>query len=555
MPVPRLLFILLIVLAPLGSARVAEPVTARVAMLPVASLDPVSLPRFDPASRDLVENLFVGLTRYDPSSGQIQPALARDWAISEDGMTWTFNLRGDVKWVTFRAGSQEIEAVRPVVAGDFVYGFRRACDPQPPNPATHLVYIIDGCRTVGTTNPQLVNDIFIARELKVQALDDQKLEIRLSFPAPYFVSLLALPEFRPVPREAVAAADDWTQPDLIVTNGPWALADWTRDQQMTLVRNPLWPDRQPGNVERVIVSFAETPDTVAQQFISGSVDFARLDTTVVQTVRQAKPESILLAPNRAVTVLGFSVERPIVQKEAVRRALSQAIDRDKLVNELLPGSALAMSRFTPPGSIGGPTTQPDNRGLALDAAKVALAEAGFANCRLTEKLTLVVEDRPPMPAVAQALVAQWQAALGCNPAVFTIRAGTPDYVQAVAHAAISTGDQRDAPRPQMWLAWWSADYADANAWTGDALHCQYGFLRTGLACGDAERLIDRATLETNPATRIEDYDQAEEIWFSVQGTFPVAPLYVTYHAVGQQPWLKGATANGAARFDLWTISR
>jgi oligopeptide transport system substrate-binding protein len=556
----RLLYLCLIMVIPTvpfpgRRPYAADPVTARVISPPVESLDPVSLPRADSAARDVAENLFVGLTRYDPASGQIQPALARDWTVSDDGLTWTFNLRDDVKWVAFNSSSQQVEAVRPVVAGDFVYGIRRACDPQSPNPATHSVYIIDGCRRVAAANPQFTDDISIARELAVQALNDHKLQVRLLFPAPYFVSLLALPEFRPVPREAIARDPDWTQTGVILTDGPWAMADWIRSQQITLVRNPLWPDPIAGNVQRVVITFAPSAEAVAQMFTGGSADFARLGTSIIQSIRQAAPDDLLLAPNRTITVLGFSVERPVVQVEAFRRALSQAVDRDKLVGQLLPGAALPMSRFTPPGAIGGPNEQPDNRGFSPDNARAALAVSGVPNCRLTEKLTLLVEDRPEMTALAQALVDQWQATLGCNPVAFTIRPAPVAYVQAVAHAAISTTDQRDPPRPQMWLVSWSADYSDANAWTGDALHCQYGFLRTGAPCSDAERLIDKAALETDPAKRAEDYNKAEAIWFGEHGTFPVAPLFVTYNAVAQQPWLKGATANGSARFDLWTISR
>ncbi len=553
----RALFVLSVFLLPfpLLTLRAAEPHTVRVAMLPVDDLDPVSLPRFDAAGRDLVENLFVGLTRYDPTSGQIQPTLARYWTISSDGLTWTFNLRSDVKWVSFNPDSQQVETIRPVVAGDFVYALRRACDPEPPNPAVHSVSIIQGCHSIAAASPELLSDIFIARQLGVQALSDQRLEIKLAFPAPYFVSLLALPEFRPVPREAIAKGPDWTRVGTIMTDGPWAMAAWTRGQQITLIRNPVWPDPLSGNVDRVEVTFAPTPDALAQQFTAGTVDFARLDAAATQLLAQSKPDLVLRAPIQAVTVLGFSLERPIVQDEAFRRALSQAINREDLVNQVLPGAALPMSRFTPPGTIGGPGGQPDNSGFNPDGAKTALAASKLNGCRLPEKLVLLVDDQAQSAAAAQALVGQWQAVLGCGPATFSVRSAPASYVQAVAHGAISTTDPRDAPRPQIWLASWAGDYADANAWTGDAIHCQYGFWRTGLACGEAEKLIDQAALETDPAKRAGEYDRAEAIWFGPTGTFPVAPLYVTYSTVGVQPWLKGAAPNGSARFDLWSINR
>jgi oligopeptide transport system substrate-binding protein len=547
--------LLFLSILPGNVAAGADPVTARIAMLPVTSLDPVSIARNDAHTRDLIENLFLGLTRYDPVSRQIQPALAREWAVSSDGLTWTFTLRDDVKWVAYNVSTQQVEAVRSVVAGDFVYGIRRACDPQAPNPTTHSVFIIKGCRRVATASPQLVNDIFIARELGVQALSDTKLEIKLAIPAPYFVSLIALPEFRPVPREAIAKDPDWTKPEVLLSNGPWSLADWTRGQSMTLVRNSLFPDAPAGNVERVSVAFVTSPDTIAQQFVGGTIDFARLEPGVLGAVRQAKPDLVLIEPGHSVVVLGFSIERNIVQNENLRRAFSHAIDRDALVNQILPGAAIPASRFTPPGIIGGPTDLPDNGGFSVASAKAAMTAAGLANCRLQEKLDLVVEDQPQMVALAKVIIAQWQANLGCNPASFNIRTLPLNNVQAIAHAALNISDPREPPRQQIWLAAWSADYADANAWLGDAVHCQYGYLRSNLACGEPDTLVDEGALETDPAKRVATYLQAESLWFGTNGTFPVAPLYMTLNAVGQQATLKGATPNGLARFDLWTISR
>src|SRR5258707_5841190 len=75
----------------------ADPVIAHVILPPMtASLDPVSLPKLDSSARSIAENLFVGLTRYNPSTGQIEPALAAGWSVSDDGMTWTFKLRDDM---------------------------------------------------------------------------------------------------------------------------------------------------------------------------------------------------------------------------------------------------------------------------------------------------------------------------------------------------------------------------------------------------------------------------------------------------------------------------
>jgi ABC-type oligopeptide transport system substrate-binding subunit len=200
--------------------------------------------------------------------------------------------------------------------------------------------------------------------------------------------------------------------------------------------------------------------------------------------------------------------------------------------------------------IGAPQDRPDNRGFAPDSAKAALIASGLVACRPPEKLTFLVDDQPLSTAVAQAIIGQWQATLGCNPAWFSIRTASASVVQSVAHNAVNA---EIAPRPHLWIFTWSADYPDANAWTGDALHCQFGFLRSGLACGEADKLVDAAALETDPAKRAEAYSQAETIWFGPAGTFPVAPLYMTFNVVGIQRGLTGVMANGPARFDLWAI--
>src|SRR5258708_24906107 len=78
----------------------ADPVTVHVILPPMfASLDPVSLPKLDSSARSIAENLFVGLTRYNPLTREVEPALAADWSVSHDGLTWTFKLRRDVQWV------------------------------------------------------------------------------------------------------------------------------------------------------------------------------------------------------------------------------------------------------------------------------------------------------------------------------------------------------------------------------------------------------------------------------------------------------------------------
>jgi len=252
----------------------SEPVTLRIAMPEPGNLDPVQLSRFDPSARDLVENLFVGLTRFDPLTLQAEPLIARGWSVSADGLTWTFELRDDMQWVRFDPTARKIVAVRPVVAGDVAYAIQRACDPLRPSPVTSNLMIIKGCQAVANAPHEVVNDLLIAREIGVRATGPYTLEVDLLFPSGYFPALLSTPELRPLPREAVSDTGNWASPGTIMTNGPYVLESWD-SSGMTLARNPYWPDAYAGNVEQIDVSFTGGASPVILA-ANGSVDLARL---------------------------------------------------------------------------------------------------------------------------------------------------------------------------------------------------------------------------------------------------------------------------------------
>jgi oligopeptide transport system substrate-binding protein len=507
------------------------------------NLDPVQLSRFDANARDLVENLFVGLTRFNPVTQQAEPMIAKDWSVSDDDLTWTFNLRDDIQWVRYDPNIQAAVAVRPVVAGDFVYAIQRACDPLRPSPVTANLMIVKGCQTVANAFPQIINDLFIAREIGVRATGPNTLEIDLLFPASYFPSLLSTPEFRPLPRESVRAGEsNWTTLPSLMTSGPYVLASWT-PEHMTLARNPFWPDAYSGNVERVDITLAATTSPA-------QIDMARLVPDQIAAVRASSPGLLHIAPGTTLTMLGFSFDRNMVSTPEIRRALSEAIDRNALVQQFFPDQALPVTQFTPPGVVAAPEL--DNTLFDPTAALANYSAAGYDGCNNVPEslIVLVPEEDPQLADLAQAITQQWATNLGCNPVLFKIKSLPRTLMIELAH---STYDPDKVTRSHIWLATWSPDYPDANAWIADALHCRFGYIRTGRACGKADDLLDRASFEPDPAVRVNLYAQAEQLLFGPDGDFPVIPLYISSSAWLQQPWLSGVNGYGSARYDLWQL--
>jgi ABC-type oligopeptide transport system substrate-binding subunit len=525
------------------SIQADEPVTLRTVIPAPANLDPVQLSRFEPTVRDLAENLFVGLTRFDPLTRQIEPMIAKDWSVSDDGLTWTFNLRDDIQWVRYDPNIQAAVAVRPVVAGDFVYAIQRACDPLRPSPVTTNLMIVKGCQTVANAFPQVINDLFIAHEIGVRATGPNTLEIDLLFPASYFPSLLSTPEFRPLARESVRAGErNWTTLPTLMTSGPYVLASWTSDN-MNLARNPFWPDAYAGNVERVDITFGAASSPA-------QVDMARLAPDQIAAVRASSPDLLHITPGTTLTMLGFSYDRNVVSVPEARRALSEAIDRNALVQQFFPDQALPVTQFTPPGVVAAPEL--NNTLFNLTDAVASYSAAGYDGCNNVPEplIVLVPEEDAQVTDLAQAITQQWATNLGCNPVLFQIKSLPRTLMIELAH---STYDPDKVTRSHIWLATWSPDYPDANAWIADALHCRFGYIRTGRECGAADDLLDRASLESDPAARADLYTRAEQLLFGPDGDFPVIPLYISSSAWLQQPWLSGVNEYGAARYDLWTL--
>ncbi|PJF36931.1 MAG: hypothetical protein CUN49_02890 [Candidatus Thermofonsia Clade 1 bacterium] len=524
----------------------AQSDSARVLLPPFGTLDPVALAPGDRSGRDLVENLFAGLTRYDPLTNQIVPALAQSWSVSPDGLEWTFRLRQEAQWVRVRNG--RVEAVRPIVAGDFVFGLRRACDAQPPNPVAKTVFVISGCRKIATTNPLLIDDLFIARELGARVANARTLVLRLEFPTPMLPHLLALPEFRPVPRESVSLAaenGDWAVPNQMLSSGAYALA--ARDAtSLTLLRNPLWHE-QTGTIAQVRVTFA-APEAIPELFMAQNADFARLDRDSAAQLALSAPETLISAPSSAVIMLGFAAERPVTQREALRRALALAIDRKALAQSL--GAVLPTWRLSTPAAAD--VALAAEAGIfAPELAKAQLAAAGYSGCRLPERLELVIEDTPRMEALANALFAQWQAHLGCNLPNFRLTKRNAEVVRRLADGTFSTIRTTDPIRPPMWLFTWSPDHRDITAWAGDGAHCRYGFLKSYVPCGDADQLVNAALLENDLSRRATLIAQAEQGYFGENGTFPVVPLLVELDFAARRA-LQGVSAATPLWFAAWS---
>jgi oligopeptide transport system substrate-binding protein len=541
-----------LMLIPLVTATAAparqesDAVILRVAMPVITNLDPEQLSRFDAHTRDVVENLFVGLTRLNPQTGQIEPMLAQEWTVSEDGLRWTFTLREDMYWMEYDPATQSAVASRQIVAGDVVYAIQRACDPLRPSPVTANLMAIQGCHTLANAFPEVIDDIFIAREMGIRATGPHTLEIDLLYPASYFPTLLSLPELRPLPRETLAATQELVRGARLMTSGPFIVQRWD-SSGMTLAHNPQWPEPLAGNATEVNITFTNEPTGMVS---TNAVDFARLSETQTAAAYATLPDLLHTAEGRSLLMLGFSYERAVVDTPEARRALSLALDRTALVNQFFPAQMLPAAQFTPENVIAAPT--PTTSLYNIDEARTLFGIAGYPGCdNMPEPLILLVPDDDPVwVEVGTAITQQWMTVFGCNSALFEVKPVSRTLLIELSHANY---DPEEVVRSHMWLFTWNADYPDANAWTSDALHCRFGYIRNGRPCTQADAQMDKAGTALDLAERTQYYNEIENLLFGPNGTYPVVPIMHSAAGWLQQLWLTDVDAAHPARYDLWQI--
>ncbi len=503
----------------------------------------------DPDSFDLIQNLFVGLTRFNNETNLIDPWLAWEWEVADNGRTWTFRLRDDVFWVrpsdTEENGVRQAEAVRPVVAGDLVYAIQRVCNRATDTPDAFILFIIEGCEDVYKLPEATPADL---SRIGALALDDATLQISLNKPASYFLTITAMPLMRPVPPELIDEfGDDWLTAEEFMTSGPYLPLD---SSFQSLHANSLWPLPHPeeGNVDVVNIRYLNKDEAALQLWEARSLDL--IDATDFDRTqfneRTAAHEKVVT--NQTLFYVGFNFDSGVFREAEVRRALSAAIDREALAEELFGIEAVAIRHLTPPGVVGAPDISQVGVGYSPDYARLQMAESGFGSCRLMPEVTLLVSTSDLSLLEAELIRKMWIDELGCTEEQFIIEQAQFGTLLA------NTRPDAGAARPDAWELGWASYYPDANNWLGDLLHCEESENRQNRPCTEVDALIRRAGQTVDLRERLDLYREIENMFFGETGIVPIIPLYIRGDTVLQQIWLEYTPALfGGEQYDTYTI--
>ncbi|HEV8036033.1 peptide ABC transporter substrate-binding protein, partial [Yoonia sp.] len=296
------------------------------------SIDPGLVEDVDGAA--VVRDLFEGLYNQD-AAGNLVPGVALSHEVSDDGLVYTFTLRDNAKWSNGDA----------VSAGDFVYAWQRAASPALASPYSwyiELMSIENGAAVIaGDMEPST---------LGVTAIDDTTLEVRLTEPLPYFPQMLTHGTTFPVHQATVEEfGNDWVLPENMVSNGAYVLTEFVPQERLVRERNPMYWDNDNTIIERVVKLVVPDENVALTRYLAGELDMTDVPAGQFPRLSEQYPDQAVSVPMACSYYYMFNLRdgaSPEIQDPNVRKALSLAIDRDIIVNNVLAGGQKAAYTFT-----------------------------------------------------------------------------------------------------------------------------------------------------------------------------------------------------------------
>ena len=478
---------------------------------PVESLDPQLAT--DGTSFEVIADYTDGLMQMD-ADGAAVPACAESYEVSEDGTTYTFHIREDAVWSN---GD-------PVTANDFVFAWQRAVDPAN---ASEYSYMLSDIGQIVNAAEIIAGEKDVS-ELGVTAVDDKTLEVQLNVPVSYFLSLMYFPTYYPVNQAFFESCGDTfaTSPETTLSNGAFVLTSYEpAATAFELVKNETYYDADKVQLAGLNYQVIQDSQQALMSYQNGDLDTTLLNGEQVDQVKD-DPEFTSVGAGYLWYISPNIKEVPELANLNLRLAMTFALDRDSICNDVLKDGCAPTYTAVPPEFAAGPdgsdfsadqtmfadacAYDPDKALEYYEAAKTELSQDTF-----TFDMVVDADDAPQK--VAQVVKEQLETTL---PGM-TINLTIEPKKQRV--------EDMQNGNFQLALTRWGPDYADPmtylGMWVTDNSN-NYGFWSNA----DYDAIIAECTtgdLCTDPEGRWSALYDAEKI---VMDEAVIFPLYTQCNA-------------------------
>lgn len=461
-------------------------------------------PSIDPGLVEDVEGshiarqLFEGLLNQD-AEGNIEPGVATEWEVSEDGLTYTFRLRPEATW----------SDGTPVTAHDFVYAWQRAASPELASPYSWYMELMQ----LENVSEVITGDRPV-EDLGVRALDDHTLEVRITTPLPYFLQMVTHTTTFPVPRHVIEEhGDAWTQPGNMVGNGAYVLSERVPQERLVMTRNPNYWDADNVILETITALVINDENQALTRWRAGELDQTDIPIGQYPRLLEEFPTEAHALPNLCVYYynLNLSESGPEALKDVrVRQALSLAIDRDLLVNNVLAGGQVpayglghwAVAGYEIPDDMPFTDLSMDER---REMARGLMEEAGFGPGGEPLTFEILFNTSEAHQQLAVAIGQMWQQTLGVNTTLANLEWQT--FL-----------DARGNQQYEIARAGWCADYNEASSFL-DIVTTASGYNDSAYSNPELDRLMEEARTAEDTLPLYQEVDRI------IARDVPVIPIY------------------------------
>ncbi|MFZ2539668.1 MAG: peptide ABC transporter substrate-binding protein [Oscillospiraceae bacterium] len=284
----------------------------------------------DVVSMNVLRHTVEGLTTLDKEDKPI-PGIAKGWKISDDGLTYTFNLNDSYKWSNGDT----------VTAKDFEFAFESLIDPKFAATYASLGFIFKNAKNFYDGKASI-------DEVGIKAVDDSTLELTLENPIAYMLDLMAFVVFLPVNQKAYDAQGDKyaTDFDKMLYNGPYTMTKWVHEDQIVLTKNPNYPHAKDIKIDTIVMKMMSDSNTRMNSFKAGEIDMIELlgDQAIALN---AEKQPVITYDDGSNWYVQYNLKSKTLSNQKLRQALTYSIDSEAYVRDIVKNTSKKAEQMTP----------------------------------------------------------------------------------------------------------------------------------------------------------------------------------------------------------------
>ncbi len=449
---------------------------------------------------DLLTDIFLGAKKIN-ADGELIDGGAKSVEISDDNLTYTINLRDDVKWVD-NTGTE----VGTVTANDYVTAYQRIVDPNEASVYSYIFEPVKNATKISAGEEDIAN-------LGVVAIDDYTLQIELEKATPYFESMLAFGSFMPVASEAVEqyGNDYGTSAETTWYNGAYYVSEYDPNYVIALEKNPSYITADDVELERIEYRLNEDSNARYNAFLNDEVNYAEI--TTAEDYTDGIDKGIMsdqLTGYSFYMVLNQS-EDAVTSNANLRKGLAYGFDR-AYINEASTGEINEPIEYIiPSGMTGGAYDGVEYRDYSEDSLitydkekanqyfDAYMEEMGYTDRSEIKINFLASADASGNNKAAEAVQSFYLQEFG-----ITVDTTIQPFEQFV--------ESRRAGGFDALIQGWGPDYADPSTYLALWQTSQIGSQNyANYANPEYDELFEKANSETDIDKRFEQFAQLEKL--------------------------------------------